>query len=200
MSKQSIARTKPPQESAAEIEARAAFQVLLSALSNPGQIFTLPASASTTWQSCQQIGLTLLDLETTFFTPDPTLEAALVQSGARALPASQAAYLFFPDQATFAPPTVVQTLAYIEQSSGGIITDPDEGATIIVACRLGEGQLLHLRGPGIEQATQVRVDGLPVEFWQLRATKITYPLGIDIFLVDGAQVVGLPRTTLVELG
>ncbi|MBX3015653.1 MAG: phosphonate C-P lyase system protein PhnH [Caldilineaceae bacterium] len=186
-----------PSSTVSESMARATFQGLLAALSNPGRVFTL--SGPTSWHSCQQIGQALLDLETSFFTPDPALAAVLAQSGARALAAAQAAYHFFPDSAAFAPPTVAQSLATLAESAVGLITDPDEGATIIVACHLGKGRLLQLRGPGIAQSQPLRVAGLPTEFWRLRAAKIVYPLGIDLFLVDGSQLVGLPRTTLTEL-
>ena len=58
---------------------------------------------------------------------------------------------------------------------------------------------MQLAGPGIQHKSDLCVEHLPREFWRLRADKIHYPLGIDIFLVDGKQVVGLPRTTTVEI-
>jgi len=190
---------QPPQSTASETVARETFQALLSALSNPGHIFTLPGVARATRQSCYQIGIALLDLETSFFTPDLSLAEALQRSGASALAASSAAYLFFPDEAAFIGSAAEETFLSIEQASVGTIVDPDEGATVIVGCGLGLGQTLRLYGPGIQQAIEVRIDRLPVEFWQLRTAKINYPLGIDLFLVDGGQVVGLPRTTMIEL-
>lgn len=199
MSAATSQKTRRPQSSAAETLARETFQALLSALSNPGHMFALPGTALSTRQACLQIGLTLLDLETSFFTLDPALGAALGQNGARLLPASSAAYLFFPDSAVFTGPAAAQTLTCIEQAAVGTVIDPDDGATLIIACGLGAGRLLHLQGPGIQDRTEVRVDHLSPDFWQLRAAKIRYPLGIDLFLVDGGQVVGLPRTTLVEM-
>jgi len=188
-----------PPSTLAETLARETFQALLAALSNPGRVFTLPGAALSTEQSCRQIGLTLLDLETSFFTPDHILRHELDQSGARFRTASSAAYLFFPNSDAFEAMMMQQTIDIIAQATSGTITDPDEGATVIVACEVGEGQALHLHGPGIQHTNEVRIDRLPVEFWHLRAAKISYPLGIDIFLVDGGQVVGLPRTTVVEI-
>jgi len=190
---------RPRQSTAAETLARETFQVLLSALSNPCRRFSLPGISLATRQACRQIGFTLLDLETSFYTPDPALANELLASGARLLSVAHAAYLFFPESAAFAPPTLAQTLAALEQAAVGTIVDPDESATVILSCRLGEGRLLHLQGPGIQQPSTVRVAGLPLEFWQLRAAKINYPRGIDLFLVDGGQVVGLPRATIIEI-
>lgn len=191
--------TRRPQSTPAETLARETFNALLTALSNPGRIVTLPGAIPSTRLACLQIGLALLDLETTFFTPDPALTQSLGQSGAELQPAANAAYLFFPDSAGFAEPALSQTIAYIEQAAVGTMIAPDEGATLVIGCRLGEGWQLQLHGPGIEQFTELRVGHLPPEFWQVRAAKIRYPLGIDLFLVDGDQVVGLPRTTTVEM-
>jgi alpha-D-ribose 1-methylphosphonate 5-triphosphate synthase subunit PhnH len=203
MSTSSAANRRSPQstptETPAETIARETFQVLLSALSNPGHQFVLPGISLATRQACQQIGFTLLDLESSFYTPDLALADELLPSGARPLSIANAAYLFFPDSSVFAPPALAQTLADLERVTVGTITDPDDGATLIIGCRLGEGRLLRLRGPGIQHQSEVRVADLPLAFWQLRATKISYPLGIDLFLVDGGQVIGLPRSTVIEL-
>ena len=158
------------QSTAVETMARATFQTLLAALSNPGRIYTMPGTAPSTQESCHQIGQTLLDLET----------------------------IFFPDSEAFES-MARQTIDIIAHANVGSMADPDQGATVIVPCRFDQGQTLRLCGPGIQHTIQIRVEGLPVEFWQLRAAKINYPLGIDLFLVDGSQVVGLPRTTKVEI-
>ena len=186
------------QSTAVETMARATFQALLAALSNPGRIFTLPGTAPSTQESCHQIGQTLLDLETSFFTSDRILRRNFEQSGARFLIASSASYLFFSDSEAFES-MARQTIDIIAHANVGTMADPDQGATVIVPCRFDQGQTLRLCGPGIQHTIQIRVEGLPVEFWQLRAAKINYPLGIDLFLVDGSQVVGLPRTTKVEI-
>lgn len=193
------AERRPPLSTTAETQARETFQALMGALSNPGRIFTLPGGALTTPESCAQIGMTLLDLETSFYTPNLLLRRALEHSGARFRTPASAAYLFLPDVTLFEPMIMRQTLDLIAQAAVGTITDPDQGATLIVACEMGNGQRLQLAGPGIQHQHELRVDHLPIEFWRLRADKIHYPLGIDIFLVDGNQIVGLPRTTTVEI-
>ena len=192
------AERHPPHSTPAETTARETFQALMGALSNPGRSFSVSGVGLTTAHCCAQIGMTLLDLETSFYTPDLMLRPLLEQSGARFRTPANAAYLFLPDPALFEGLLLRQTLDIIAQATVGTITDPDEGATLIVACTLGAGELLYLQGPGIQQSCTLHVGHLPTEFWRLRADKVHYPLGIDLFLVDGNQVVGLPRTTTVE--
>lgn len=193
------AERRPPLSTATETQARESFQALMGALSNPGRIFTLPGGALTTDESCAQIGMTLLDLETSFYTPDRMLRTILELSGARFRTPASAAYLFLPDLTLFEPMIMRQTLDMIAQAAVGTITDPDQGATVIVACGVGNGQRLQLAGPGIQHRHELCIDHLPIDFWRLRADMIHYPLGIDIFLVAGSQVIGLPRTTSVEI-
>ena len=56
---------------------------------------------------------------------------------------------------------------------------------------------LQLSGPGIEGSTSIGIAGLEQnEINIIQATRQSYPLGIDIFLIDSlGQCVGLPRTT-----
>jgi alpha-D-ribose 1-methylphosphonate 5-triphosphate synthase subunit PhnH len=171
------------------------------ALSYPGQVGELPVTANTR-DACVLIGQALLDLEATFFTPDSALAAQLIRTGARRAAVEQAAYHFYPEAYYFHPELAEldlpgANLAYLDQAPVGTLLYPDRAATIIVACELGHGLPLTLSGPGIPTTAVVRVAGLPPTFWVLRAAKISYPLGIDLFLVDGPQMLGLPRTTVV---
>ncbi len=191
-----------PQSTPAETLARDTFTSLMWCLSNPGQIFRLPFAAdlsSSTLASCELIGTTLLDLETSFFTPDDELKRRLLRSGARFLPVTAAAYHFYPHVAYFQSERLTTTLASIEQANLGTITDPDQSATLVIACELGHGRRLHLSGPGIQHATHLQIDALPTDFWRLRSELNHYPLGIDLFLVASDQVVGVPRTTVIDL-
>ena len=57
---------------------------------------------------------------------------------------------------------------------------------------------LRLSGPGIAGTAQLAVGGVDPAFWPLRA-RAAYPLGWDLFLVGEGEVVGIPRSTLVEV-
>lgn len=197
-----------PLSTPAETLARDAFTTLMWALSYPGRIYALPhppadSAANTTFDSCLTIGATLLDLETSYFTPHSALAGALARTGARHASAATAAYHFYPEPYYFHRELAeldlpAANLAYLETAAVGTLLYPDQAATLIVACELGHGAQLHLSGPGIQGINSLRVAGLPPAFWNLRRQQLQYPLGWDLFLVDGAQVVGLPRTT--EIG
>ena len=188
-----------PRSTLAESEARVTFHTLMFALSNPGHIFTLAGSTFTTVQSCLQIGRALLDLETSFYSPHLNLIHALKSTGSPFHTASSADYLFFPMPDAFEADMLRVTLDSLNQMKTGTLTYPDQSATLIVACLLGHGRKLLLSGPGIQDQVDLIVDELPLEFWQLRNQKVNYPLGFDIFLVDGDQSVGLPRAARLEL-
>ncbi|WP_284209316.1 phosphonate C-P lyase system protein PhnH, partial [Chitiniphilus shinanonensis] len=54
-------------------------------------------------------------------------------------------------------------------------------------------------GPGIADEVRLGVVGLPDGFWRdWQRNAGHFPLGVDLLLVAGAQVVGLPRTTTVR--
>jgi alpha-D-ribose 1-methylphosphonate 5-triphosphate synthase subunit PhnH len=56
------------------------------------------------------------------------------------------------------------------------------------------------RGPGIRDAQTVCVEGVPGSFWRERAQLASdFPCGVDCYFVHGGSVIGLPRTTRVEV-
>ena len=195
-----------PLSTPTENAARVTFTQLLWALSYPGRRMRLPGSPTATAQaatfnSCVAIGNTLLDLETSFFTPDAELSHALTRTGARNVTAPDAAYHFYPDLSH--TQQISTFLAHAREASVGTLLYPDQAATLIVGCKLDAGSTfgdtLRLRGAGIASETLLTVGGIPAAFWQLREERVLYPIGWDLFLVDGDQVVGLPRTTLIEV-
>jgi alpha-D-ribose 1-methylphosphonate 5-triphosphate synthase subunit PhnH len=178
---------QPPQYTHDEALAREIFLAMMWALSYPGRIHPLP----TVEQPFVAIGEMLLDLETSCHTPDAKLAQALAATGARSLPPETAAYHFYPawDDAH---------LASIAAASVGTMIYPDRAATLVIGCTFGEGHTMTWRGVGIHESIQVQVGGIPPAFWELRARTLRYPLGWDVYLVDGSNVIGLPRTTQIE--
>ncbi len=168
---------------------RETFLALMWALSYPGSLYTLPAADDA---PLAVIAAALLDLETSFFTPDPGLQARLAQTGARALPPERAAYHFY-------PALTPADMPHVAAASPGSMLYPDRAATLFIGCALdGDSPAFALRGPGISGAHAVRIGGLPADFWSQRQRAMRFPLGWDVFLVDGLRVLGLPRTTAVE--
>jgi alpha-D-ribose 1-methylphosphonate 5-triphosphate synthase subunit PhnH len=170
-----------------EARTRETFLALMWALSYPGRIHELPDAD----EPFARIAETLLDLETSYYTPDTALQTVLVHSGAKSLPVETAAYHFY-------PALLALHLPALRQASVGTMLYPDDGATLIIGAALGEGARFVLQGPGVNGQQSLQVDGLPDAFWELRETACRYPLGWDIFLLDGRRVVGLPRSTRLE--
>lgn len=181
-----------PTLTAPEAQNRTTFLSMMNALSRPGELFELDLANDFLPHNLLAIGETLLDLETTFYTPDAKLSESLAHTLARPETPSVAAYQFYP----ILTPKLLETLA---TAPVGEMNYPDRGATIILGCRFNCGPTLTLTGPGIETETIIQVNSLPPNLWDLRAEKIQYPLGWDIFLVHENKVMGLPRTTEISV-
>jgi alpha-D-ribose 1-methylphosphonate 5-triphosphate synthase subunit PhnH len=171
-----------------EAQHQATFRALLQALSYPGRHHMLPPAAD----PFALIGATLIDLETTFYTPDPRLAAVLALSGARSAAPPVAAYQFF-------PALHEADLEWIAVAPIGSYTYPDTGATLVIGCRFTGATSLRLTGPGVLGACELRIGGVPEAFWALRREQVRYPLGWDVLLVAEQAVVGVPRSCAVEV-
>jgi len=171
-----------------EARTRETFLALMWAFSYPGRVQTLPAA-----DPFALIAEALLDLETSYYTPDAALAVRLLPTGARSEPLERAEYIFVPLLAN-------ADLESLRNASSGTMAYPDQAATLIIGCVLNTnlGARLHLSGPGIKDAMQISVDALPVAFWELRERTRRYPLGWDIFLVSGSNIIGIPRSTHIE--
>lgn len=169
-----------------EIFANAGFDALMWALARPGTIQALPSSSLTA------IIASLIDRECTFYTTEHDLAAPLAATGARPVRLGEADYVFarLGESHEIAPMARLKT---------GNLLYPDESATLIVPARIGEGLHLKLSGPGVDGAVQVSIGGIDRAFWDLRETHIRYPLGFDLYVVDGNRVIGIPRSTKVEV-
>jgi alpha-D-ribose 1-methylphosphonate 5-triphosphate synthase subunit PhnH len=178
-----------PLQSAAEERAHQTFTALMWALSQPGQTQPLPASGLAAFAT---IAEALVDLETSYCTNDADLQRMLASTGARARSPSVAMYQFYPMLTVADVPVLVDTPC-------GTYSYPDESATLVIGCALGIGRRLRLHGPGIAGVIELLVGHIPHTFWPLREQVCRYPLGWDILLVAHDRVVGLPRTTQIEV-
>jgi alpha-D-ribose 1-methylphosphonate 5-triphosphate synthase subunit PhnH len=178
-----------PIYTADEARDRETFLALMWSLSYPGRIQALPGAANT-YDSFVHIGQALLDLESSFYTPDAALASALGATGARALPPTDAAYHFYPALTDAA-------LESVAQARAGTMLRPDESATLFIGCAFASGTAFRLSGPGIQAHHDIRLGGIPARFWSLRARAPRYPLGWDVCFVDHGSVISLPRTTQV---
>jgi alpha-D-ribose 1-methylphosphonate 5-triphosphate synthase subunit PhnH len=179
----------PPPYTRDEARSRETYLALMWALSYPGRARALPTVTKA--DSFAAIADTLLDLETSYFTPDGSLAEYLARGGARALPPERAAYHFYPN-------VTEAELPYIERASAGTLEAPDTAATLIVGGSLDAGRAMTWTGPGINGKLDVGIGGLAEGLWALRARRVAYPLGWDVFFIDGQRVLGLPRSVRVE--
>ncbi|MBC8318337.1 MAG: phosphonate C-P lyase system protein PhnH [Desulfobulbaceae bacterium] len=109
-----------------------------------------------------------------------------------------------------ARPEVVEKADYLlcrgnAQPSGdpkvGTLSCPDQSATLLVQIEaLGHGkQTLVLRGPGIKTSCTLQLEGFGAGWLELREQSLSFPLGIDIILVDQHSVTAIPRTSRLEV-
>src|SRR5579859_3667690 len=118
-----------PPMTASEIHSHATWTALLWAISYPGRPRQLPAQDLHAFQA---IAEALIDLETSYYVAMPELEAILARTGGRARPAAEALYQFYP---VLSP----EALATVQAAPVGSYLYPDESATLVIGCTLGDG-------------------------------------------------------------
>jgi alpha-D-ribose 1-methylphosphonate 5-triphosphate synthase subunit PhnH len=81
----------------------------------------------------------------------------------------------------------------------GTASYPDRSATLLLpVADLRNGPVFELKGPGIETVTHMAPLGLPDGFAAVMAdNRARFPLGFDLLLVCGSEVLALPRTTRI---
>ena len=72
---------------------------------------------------------------------------------------------------------------------------PDRSATLVAAVASLENSGAVLRGPGIKES---RALNLP-DVTPFQANAALYPLGVDVVMVAGGDLVAIPRSTRVEV-
>lgn len=183
---------------------QAIFRAMLEALSRPGIPTHIPALGVEGPDALPQFVLTLLvgicDHDTPIWLEEP-LRASLL-----------ARWLAFHCSA----PTTVDTLqasfavlrgatapsAMLDQFALGDVRYPERSTTVILTCDdLISGSPIVLTGPGVETYQTIRPAGLPCDFLGMaQANHEMFPRGVDILLVAGEQMIGLPRSTKLERG
>lgn len=182
-----------PIPDAVETRSREIFLALMNALSYPGRPFELPAGLEGDGHhGLASLADTLLDLESSVFTPDPDLARTLARTGAR---------VETPDAAEFHVYSSLgdSEIDPVSRASVGTLIDPDRSATLIVRGSERDGLRLRLTGPGINGSIEIRPGGLPGWLWRERERSRRFPLGWDLFVLVGGRVIGIPRSAAVEI-
>ncbi|KMW57756.1 PhnH protein [Candidatus Rhodobacter oscarellae] len=173
-----------PDPSLSETDANQTFDALIWALSRPGIPRGLPAAGEA------RIIRALLDRECRAYSADPLILPEIMRTGAQIAEIDAADHVFL---------GALQDLAPLDRIALGSDLYPDDGATVVLRGQIGQGPGLRLSGPGIESTLTVQIGGLPSGFWQKRRALIRYPMGFEIFILDGAAVIGIPRSTDIEV-
>ena len=174
------------------------FRSVLNALSQPGRQFEipiLPTGVPTAMPAgLAAIILTLADYETPLWLGE---ELAADEDVRQFLAFHTGAPITNKtSEATFALCTNAESLPDFEQFALGTLEYPDRSTTIIVAVEgFHGGQPFHMEGPGINGRASLAPVTLPKDFAsRLVQNRVFFPCGIDLILVAGRTVVGLPRS------
>ncbi|HEY0236883.1 MAG TPA: phosphonate C-P lyase system protein PhnH [Afipia sp.] len=176
------------------------FRHVMNAMARPGTLetvvsdvegptFLMPAAAA--------LALTLCDHDTPVWL-DPNFAGE----------AQIAAWLRFQTSAPVMGDTRRAAFAFIsrgadlpafEMFASGTPDYPDRSTTLVVQVdSLTEGPGVTLTGPGIRNIGTLSAGALPPDFVErMQVNRALFPLGVDLVLVCGAQLVALPRSTHV---
>ena len=184
---------------------QAVFRTALEALSHPGRVVDVSHDAQVPSQghpASAALLLAMLDADCTLWL-SPTLaasDAALwLQFHTGCQIVKDLANAQF---AWVAEGDAMPALAAFAQGSDAY---PDQSATCVIdviglnnALPLTGGWLLQ--GPGIQDQKGLVVQGVAADFLaQWAANHAGFPRGVDVFLAAQSQLVGLPRTTTIQL-
>ncbi|MDB5537670.1 MAG: phnH [Devosia sp.] len=170
---------------AVELRANATFEALMWALARPGHGREMPEAG------LAAIVDTLVDLECVVLADQPGLQADVAATGA-----------LLTDDIAKADHVFLSSLEGVEARLAelrcGSALYPDDGATLVATAQHGRGQRVRLSGPGIDGTLETAL-GIAPAFWAMRTSLCAYPEGFDMLVVDGRSVVGIPRSTQVEV-
>lgn len=185
-------------------DAQRIFRCALTALSEPGRILQLPVTLR---NSCQQLGNATgpaaLGLLLALADGDTPVWLDRRASGIASFLAfhTGAPIIGRPQGARFALLAETAKAPRLSAFDSGSIDYPDRSATLIIeASRLASGGQIGFSGPGIPTRRFLAIDGLPEGFvadWALNHAR--FPCGVDVLITCGDRLVGLPRSTALEL-
>lgn len=182
-------------------ESQAVFRAVLTALSRPGQVVDCASSVvcpSPLSSGASAVVAALVDPSSALY-----LDPALSCGGVPAWIAfhTGAPIVSAPEKAAFAvigDPPAMPDFGRFAQGSAEF---PDRSTTLILQLdSLEGGPEFVLKGPGIKDLARMSPHPLPADFAaRMRANRALFPRGVDLLLVAGTRILGLPRSTRVEV-
>ncbi len=177
------------------LDSQSCFRAVLEAMSRPGTVRAIapeveaPAPLA---PATMALALTLLDADTRVWL-DPGADTEAVRAALRFH--CGAPLVENPGDADFALVADGERCPTLDRFDIGDDRYPDQSATAILQLEALEGgPPVTLRGPGVDGSITFGPRGLAPDFaarWA--ANHALYPLGVDLFLTAGRQLVGLPR-------
>ncbi len=179
-------------------ESQAAFRSALGAFANPGIVQTVDVDLP-------DIGIPTAALATLLCLVDgdtPLWASASVSPSARAYLRFHVGARFANDRAAcpFAFVADIDELPDLGTFSAGSAMSPEESATVIlVVADFESGASAELTGPGCKSPRRLAPAGFTDSLWrQLATNRERFPMGVDLLLASGSQLVGLPRSTRIS--
>lgn len=179
------------------------FRRALQALSMPGRLVDLPNLAAVPKQGHSASALLLLalvDSDCTLWL-SPSLAGTDAQTWLRFHTGCR--FVQEPAQANFLWLCAQDRWPHMSDMQAGTDEYPDQSATCIMetsSIQTGEeSRVWSLSGPGIASPVGLTAEGLPADFAaQWAGNHAAFPRGVDVLLTTSAQVLGLPRSTMLQ--
>lgn len=182
-------------------QAQVTFRCLLEAMAHPGRILTVPVDLEPpggVMPVAAAVALTLWDDRTSVWMA-PNTQAEITawlqfHTGCRWSPS--------PHQAQFGLIRDPHTLPRLGQFNWGTPEEPESSTTLILEIPgFDQGSWFTLTGPGIPQQRSIQLDlGSALLVEDLMQQGRPYPQGVDLFLCQGHQLMGLPRSVICKGG
>lgn len=181
------------------LDSHRAFRAALDALSRPGRTVTMPnllpdGAPTPLMPATAALALALFDYETPIWLDDAA-DTQAVRDWLR----FHCGCPLVTDRAQARFAVFAGTSASLGGFDTGTDAYPDRSATLIWQVdSLSEGCDHRLAGPGIAQEETLKINSVYADFesdWQKNAK--LFPRGLDLFLVAGDRLAGLPRTTSI---
>lgn len=168
-------------------DTRETFDGLLSAMSRPGTVHTVPEPAD------HAVVTTLVDHEVTLATDDERLRDALAAEGRLETAAREEADIVHArDHAGWD----------VRDCTRGTLVEPSDGATVVyrvetLAEEETEDTTLTLSGPGVDGTATLSVSLPEAELSALATAQSGYPRGVDAVFASENRVAAVPRSVEV---
>ena len=179
--------------------AQLGFRAALDALANPGIVHSVGVELPDVGIPIGALAvlLSLVDGDTPLWTSASVTESARTylrfHAGARFSTSHSAC--------AFAYVATLSELPQVSSFSPGSAMSPEESTTIIVAVDgFVGGATASLDGPGCREPREISPAGFTLSLWeQLAQNHDRFPMGVDVLLVSGRRIVGVPRSTRISL-